>query len=42
MPQLVGVLERLTLTLEAPEQPANGNDMKALPAETGGDGDDPE
>ena len=37
-PQLVGVLERLTLALKAPEQRVNGDGAKALPAEAGGDG----
>ena len=37
-PQLVGVLERLTLALKAPEQRANGNGPRALPAKAGGDG----
>ena len=35
---LVGVLERLTLALQAPEQRVNGDGVKALPAEAGGDG----
>ena len=37
-PQLVGVLERLTFALKAPERRAGGNEVKALPAEAGGDG----
>ena len=40
--ELVGVLERLTLALKAPEQGTNGNGVKALPAEAGGDGSEPE
>ena len=39
-PQLVGVLERLTLALRAPEQGVNGDGVKALPAEAGSDGGD--
>ena len=41
-PQLVGVLERLTLALRAPEQKAIGSEAKALPAEAGGDVGEPE
>ena len=40
--ELVGVLERLTLALRGPEQQVNGNGAKALPAEVGGDGGEPE
>ena len=41
-PQLVGVLERLTLALRAPEQKAIGSEAKALPAKVGGDVGEPE
>lgn len=37
--ELVGVLERLTLALKAPEQKTDGNGVNALPAPADGDGD---
>ena len=41
-PQLVGVLERLTLALRAPEQKTDDNGANALPAPADGDGENPD